>query len=95
MNAVKGCTSLTSLTIPFVGNAYENATKTYFGWIFGTNSAANHARELPESLKTATVLNDVAIDTEAFYGCKYLRLTAKRLTERVNKRFTNAIRYKT
>lgn len=70
LSAFKGCTSLTSLTVPFVGDKAENPTKTYFGWIFGAISYSGNASAIPASLKTVTLLNDVAIANYAFYNCR-------------------------
>ena len=67
-SALTGCNSLTSLTIPFVGGS--KSSNTYFGYIFGADSANDNGTATPESLETVTILEGcTSIGDKAFYRC--------------------------
>jgi len=61
--AFEGCTRLSSLTIPFVGSEVGSRNNlNTFDYIFNGN--------VPSSLKTVTVTNEVSLPEKAFAGCK-------------------------
>ncbi|MGN0823756.1 MAG: leucine-rich repeat domain-containing protein [Candidatus Coproplasma sp.] len=65
-NAFNGCSSLESITIPFVGERKDETGKTNFGYIFGSNSG------VPSSLKTVVITGGTSISDYAFDGCSSL-----------------------
>lgn len=71
-SAFSGCSSLTSITLPFVGEAKEETTNTHFGYIFGASNAANNSNFVPSSLKTVIITSKKSIDRYAFYECNGL-----------------------
>ncbi len=72
-SAFKGCTGLTSITLPFVGASLYDTSNTYFGYIFGASSYSYNKTYVPESLKCVTItIPCKRIDSYAFYGCKDL-----------------------
>lgn len=72
--AFPGCTSLQSLTIPFVGNTLNGNTNTHFGYIFGASNAANQNSCIPSSLTSVTVTGG-RIDDYAFRSCDDITVT--------------------
>ena len=52
------CASLESITLPFVGNAPENPTKTYFGYLFGASSYSDNSTYVPSSLTIVTLTDE-------------------------------------
>ncbi len=66
----KGCGSLTSITLPFVGNVLNGASNTHFGYIFGASSC--YEEYVPASLKTVVITGGSNIDDNAFYCCRSL-----------------------
>ena len=69
-SAFYGCSSLSSITIPFVGGSAS--ANTHFGYIFGASSSSYNDDYVPESLKSVTVTGGTTIPEKAFYGCNYL-----------------------
>ena len=63
--AFYGCSSLTSITIPFVGEKADGTGYTYFGYIFGNDY-------VPASLKEVIITGGTSIGSSAFYGCSGL-----------------------
>lgn len=61
--------SLTSLVLPYLGNAPENAQYTHLGYVFGGQSATNNSTYVPNTLKSVTVLKGTTLSNEAFYNC--------------------------
>ncbi|MBQ9457820.1 MAG: leucine-rich repeat domain-containing protein [Bacilli bacterium] len=70
-SAFSGCSSLESITLPFVG---ESATSNpHLGYIFGAGSYLQNASYVPSGLKSVTVLEGcVSIGDSAFSGCASL-----------------------
>lgn len=62
-NAFKGCDSLSSLTLPFVGERVDGSGEMNFKFIFG-----NYVSDVPKTLKNVTIKGG-AIANKAFYGC--------------------------
>lgn len=73
--ALKDCTSLVKLTVPFAGNR-SNGEQTYIGYAFGANNYKESGTVLPATLKDITVTGGYAkndtLDTFAFYDCTNL-----------------------
>lgn len=83
--SLTGCSSLESLTIPFIGATAEssNTVDAVLGHIFGTGNAtwvpqyfsleeSGRYYQIPDSLKEVRVLNDADIPFGAFSGCANL-----------------------
>ncbi len=58
-----GCSSLTSLTIPFMS--------MHLGYFFGADNVSDNSSYVPSSLKTV-IIGGTVIPNRAFYGCKSL-----------------------
>lgn len=75
LGALKKCTSLEKLTVPFAGNR-SNGEQTYIGYAFGANNYKESGTVLPTTLKDITVTGGYAkndtLDTFAFYDCTNL-----------------------
>ncbi len=69
----KYCSSLETLSLPFVGssriNHYVGFRNQYFYHIFGEKSATYPEEPIPESLKTVIITDDTEISQNAFAGC--------------------------
>ena len=70
--AFYGCTSLESMTIPFVGATLDGADNTHFGYIFGASSYSSNDGYVPASLKSVTITGGSSIGERAFYDCSSL-----------------------
>ena len=69
--AFSGCTSLESITIPFVGATKRGTSDSYFGYIFGASSYSYNVDYVSTSLKKVTVTGRNILDG-AFYNCSSL-----------------------
>ena len=69
---LSACTSLRSLTIPFVGSGIDATQNTHFGYIFGASSYSYNGDYVPTSLKEVTILGGTKIAKNAFYNCSSL-----------------------
>ncbi len=58
--AFGGCTTLKSITLPFIGQSLDCAENTAFSYVFGT---------VPATLKTVTVLGGTKVADGAFKNC--------------------------
>ena len=69
--AIKDCTGLRELTLPFVG-AYpgDNDRHHSFGYLFGSEDSTNNY--VPKSLKKVTLTGAFPMDDFAFYNCPSL-----------------------
>ncbi|MCL2062434.1 MAG: leucine-rich repeat domain-containing protein [Firmicutes bacterium] len=69
--AFAGCTSLTSITIPFVGNIRSAAQNNHphFGWIFGATDYLGQYLFIPPSLQTVIITGGSNIENGAFHNC--------------------------
>lgn len=69
-SALRGCTSIEAVTLPFVGGSADSSKK-YLGYIFGASEYVGNELYVPESLKTV-VLSDACtlIPAYSFQGCK-------------------------
>ena len=70
-SAFIACSSLESITIPFVGTTVDGRELTYFGYIFGDNPRENE-RYIPSSLKTVIITGGTSIGYRAFEYCTSL-----------------------
>ena len=70
--AFRGCSSLKSMTIPFVGAAADDADNNHFGYIFGATSYNYNGNYVPSSLKTVVINGGESIGGYAFAGCSSL-----------------------
>jgi hypothetical protein len=70
--AFQSCTSLTKITLPFVGNTLDGTTNTWFGYIFGISVASGQyglGESKFTSLKTVVVTGGTIIGDNAFAFC--------------------------
>ena len=58
--AFVGCTTLKSITLPFIGQSLDCTENTKFSYVFGT---------IPATLKTVTILGGTKVVDGAFKGC--------------------------
>ena len=72
LGAFSDCSSLTSITLPFIGNEKGGIENTHFGYIFGASSYKNNSDAVPELLKTVIITNVESIGDYAFYDCSSL-----------------------
>jgi hypothetical protein len=66
-DAFEGCTSLTSITLPFIGAEKNGTSNTHFGYLFGASDAFSDS--VPPSLKTVEITGGSNICEWAFYAC--------------------------
>lgn len=59
--AFAGCTTLKSITLPFIGQSLDSTENNSFGYVFGT---------VPATLKTVTILAGTKIADGAFKDCE-------------------------
>ena len=76
LGAFSGCSSLESMTIPFVGATKEGTEDTHFGYIFGASSYSNNDDYVPASLKEVIITGGTSIGDWAFAGCNALTSVA-------------------
>lgn len=65
-NAMKGCTSLAELSLPFLGNGDD---KLFLGATFGAADYSDNLKYVPSTLRTLTVTCDEDLPEGAFYEC--------------------------
>jgi len=70
--AFSRCSSLTSITIPFVGAMRDGMRNTHFGYIFGASSSSYNSTYVPKTLKTVVITGGTSIGERAFYNCNSL-----------------------
>ena len=68
--AFYGCESIESMSLPFVGGERDN--NTYFGYIFGADSASDNLEYVPEKLTNISITSCEKIANRAFVNCKFL-----------------------
>ena len=67
-----GCSSLESITLPFIGNTLNGTTNSHFGYIFGASSCKDNNTYVPTSLKKVIITGGTCIDDYAFSECSSL-----------------------
>ena len=70
-SAFRNCSSLTEITLPFVGASKSGTSNTHFGYIFGASSSSYNNSYVPSSLKKVTITGG-SIGEYAFYYCSSL-----------------------
>ena len=70
--AFHGCSSLESITIPFVGATKDGTSDKHFGYIFGASSYKDNGDYVPASLKEVIITGGTSIGMRAFYDCSGL-----------------------
>lgn len=72
LGALSGCSSLESITIPFVGANLNGTSYTHFGYVFGASSYSDNYYYVPSSLKTVEIRGGSSIKYGAFLNCDNL-----------------------
>ena len=67
--AFEGCSSVTRITIPFVGATKNGTGNEYFGYIFGASSYSSDSSYVPASLEEVIITGGTSIGDHAFYCC--------------------------
>ena len=67
--ALSNCSSISSITLPFVGGNKNGAVNTHFGYLFGASSDTENSEYVPSSLKTVVITGSDCIYGSAFSGC--------------------------
>ena len=67
-----GCSSLSSIILPFVGATPNGNRNTHFGYIFGADSYSYNDDCVPASLKEVIITSGTSIRQYAFHGCSGL-----------------------
>ena len=68
-SALWGCSKLTALTIPFVGETIDTSSpNTHFGYLFGAKNTEENKKFVPITLRSVTVSGG-SICSNAFEGC--------------------------
>ena len=70
--AFSSCSSLESITIPFIGAAPSDTNNTHFGYFFGASSYSDNSNYVPSSLKSVVITGGSSIGSSAFYNCSSL-----------------------
>ena len=71
--ALTGCTKLTDLTVPYVGETRNSSrSRGYLGSWFGVYDSTLHKYGVPPSLKNIVVTSAEFLDDRAFAECEYL-----------------------
>ena len=65
----RDCSSLKSITLPFVGQNADGGGATHFGYIFGAPSYSSNISYVPSSLKEVIITGGTSIESYAFYSC--------------------------
>ena len=71
-SAFYNCTSLESITLPFVGEKEDGTGATHFGYIFGASDYSNNEKYLPYKLKEVVITGGI-IGSYAFNHCDTLK----------------------
>ncbi len=78
LGAFEGCSSLTRITLPFVGATLDGDSNTHFGYVFGAETyqnqyyASSSGSPVPETLTEVVIREGTVIEDNAFYYCAYL-----------------------
>ena len=69
---LSGCTSLQTLSLPYLGSSSSDSSNAYLGYLFGATSYGGNLSYVPSSLASVTVRAGYVGDY-AFSGLTYLR----------------------
>ena len=73
MGIFQNCTSLTDISLPFIGRVFEDNEITWVGYFFGAGAPAATEAYLPSALKTVSITGDISfIGKNAFDGMKWI-----------------------
>ena len=70
--ALKYCSQLEELTLPYLGSDYTGMSGSYLGYMFGADTALSQNDVIPQTLKKVTVNGSGRIGTNAFRDCTNL-----------------------
>ncbi len=69
IGAFENCSSLSEITLPFIGASFEDAEITWFGYIFGAGAPEANGVYVPESLKRVKISEGITfVGEHAFDG---------------------------
>lgn len=68
--AFVGYTTLTKITLPFVGSTKNSDENSYLGYIFGASDYEKNQDYVPDSLTQVVITDCEALGEGAFYKCK-------------------------
>ena len=69
IGAFAECNDLVEITLPFIGESFEDNEITWFGYIFGAGGYEANAVYIPQSLKKVTITEGITfVGTGAFYS---------------------------
>lgn len=69
--AFEGCSNIAFMRVPFVGDKAEDASKIFFGYLFGAESFSKNQEKVPQNL-TDVMVSGTKIGERAFYGCEHI-----------------------
>ena len=64
-----GCSSLESITLPYIGAMKDGSGDTSFGYLFGAAGYTENATYVPTTLTTVVITGDASVADNAFRGC--------------------------
>lgn len=70
---IQNCQSLQKLTIPFIGPEVDSTSNGHFGYFFGSTKYSSQEVDIPSTLVSVTISNEVKINSFAFYYCNSLK----------------------
>lgn len=65
--------TITNLTLPFVGETLDGATNNYFGWIFNATNYMDNNNKVLNNAANVTITGGTIIARGAFFGCEYIQ----------------------
>ena len=71
--ALKNCSNLISLSIPFLGASPNDSVNTHFGYLFGAEDHTDHESAVPASLERVTLTSGGSLAPSAFATCKHIK----------------------
>ena len=70
--ALSGCTGITHITVPFVGERENSSENTHFGYIFGAPDHLSQNQYIPSTIKSVCITGGSKIGGFSFYNCNHL-----------------------
>ena len=71
-SALADCKSLSTLTLPFIGNTIDGSEDNHIGYLFGATWYAEHVTAVPETLASITLTRATSLARHALFGCNGL-----------------------